>query len=66
VLGPSVARAEVPAVVEKLIQFYLRARDSEVERFVDVVHRLGVAPFKEAVYGNADQRSQSRRERVAA
>ena len=66
VIGPSFARAEVPGVVEKLICFYLENRDSEVERFVDTVHRLGVEPFKEAVYGNADQRSQSRRERAVA
>ena len=66
VIGPSFARAEVPGVVEKLICFYLENRDSEVERFVDTVHRLGVEPFKEAVYGNADQRSQSRRERAFA
>jgi len=66
VIGPSFARAEVPGVVEKLICFYLENRDSDVERFVDVAHRLGVEPFKEAVYGNADQRSQSRRERALA
>jgi len=66
VIGPSFARAEVPGVVEKLICFYLENRDSEVERFVDTVHRLGVEPFKEAVYGNADQTSQSRRERALA
>ena len=28
--------------------------DGEVERFVDVVHRIGLEPFKEAVYANAD------------
>jgi hypothetical protein len=29
---------------------YLSARDSENERFIDVVHRIGTAPFKSAVY----------------
>jgi sulfite reductase (NADPH) hemoprotein beta-component len=56
VLGPSFARADVPDVVEKLIQCYLENRDSEVERFIDVVQRIGVQPFKEQVYGKADQR----------
>jgi sulfite reductase (NADPH) hemoprotein beta-component len=52
VLGPSVARAEVPEVVEKLIACYLEKRDSEAERFIDVVQRLGIEPFKEKVYAN--------------
>ncbi|MFT4103627.1 MAG: nitrite/sulfite reductase [Burkholderiaceae bacterium] len=50
IIGPSFARAEVPDVIEKLLGTYLELRDSEAERFVDVVHRVGIAPFKEAVY----------------
>ena len=57
VLGPSFARADVPNVVEKLIQCYLEHRDSDAERFVDVVHRIGIQPFKERVYGHPDQRA---------
>jgi sulfite reductase (NADPH) hemoprotein beta-component len=60
VIGPSFARADVPDVVERLIHCYLEHRDSDAERFVDVVHRIGVQPFKERVYGNAHQRPQSR------
>jgi sulfite reductase (NADPH) hemoprotein beta-component len=67
VIGPSFARAEVPDVVERLICFYLDQRESEVERFVDLVHRIGIDPFKAAVYGNADQRqARSRREPALA
>jgi sulfite reductase (NADPH) hemoprotein beta-component len=66
VIGPSFARAEVPDVVERLICFYLDQRESEVERFVDLVHRIGIEPFKAAVYGNADQRAARRREPVLA
>ena len=65
VLGPSFARAEVPDVIEKLIQCYLEQRDSEVERFIDVVQRIGVQPFKERVYGQADHRSPSRQRDAA-
>ena len=65
VLGPSFARADVPDVIESLIDCYLARRDSEVERFIDVVQRIGVEPFKEQVYGKADQRSP-RRQRDAA
>jgi sulfite reductase (NADPH) hemoprotein beta-component len=66
VIGPSFARAEVPDVVGRLISFYIEKRESEVERFVDVVHRIGIEPFKVAVYGNADQRAARRREPVLA
>ena len=60
VLGPSFARAEVPGVVERLIECYLDNRESDAERFIDVVHRIGVEPFKERVYANADHRATRR------
>ena len=53
VIGKSVARDEVPEVVERLIETYLEHRDSDAERFVDVVNRLGIGPFKERVYEQA-------------
>jgi sulfite reductase (NADPH) hemoprotein beta-component len=63
VIGPSFARADIPDVIERLIGVYLERRDSEAERFVDVVHRIGIEPFKERVYGNAHQRAaRSQRE----
>lgn len=54
IIGPSFARAEVPNVVETLIKTYLELRDGDQERFVDVVRRTGLQPFKEAVYAEAD------------
>ena len=50
IIGPSFARHEVPDVIERLLGVYLSIRDSEEERFVDVVQRAGIEPFKEAVY----------------
>ena len=52
VLGPSFAREDVPAVIEKLLACYLERRDSDAERFIDVVQRIGIEPFKERVYGH--------------
>ena len=52
VIGPSFAAAEMPDVVEKLVGTYLDARHDD-ELFVDTVHRLGIAPFKRRVYGDA-------------
>lgn len=54
VIGPSFARAEVPDVIEKLITVYLEQRDSEAERFVDTVRRIGIDPFRRQVYALAD------------
>ena len=61
VIGPSFARDEVPDVIEKLIDVYLHKRDSEAERFVDTVWRIGVEPFKEQVYGIHHQTAENRR-----
>jgi sulfite reductase (NADPH) hemoprotein beta-component len=66
VIGPSFARDDVPDVIERLIRAYLELRDSENERFVDAVHRLGIEPFKKSVYGNTDQTTTHRRRALAA
>jgi sulfite reductase (NADPH) hemoprotein beta-component len=60
IIGPAFARAEVPDVIERLIGCYLEHRDGEAERFVEVVHRIGIGPFKEHVYGHAHQRAPRR------
>jgi sulfite reductase (NADPH) hemoprotein beta-component len=52
VIGPSFAAAEMPDVVERLIDTYIASRHED-ERFVDTVHRLGIEPFKERVYAAA-------------
>lgn len=66
VIGPAFARADIPDVIERLIDTYLEIRDSESERFVDVVHRAGVEPFKRHVYANLDQKPADRRRALAA
>jgi sulfite reductase (NADPH) hemoprotein beta-component len=49
IIGPSFSAPQMPEVVQRLLDVYLRER-VEGERFVDVAKRLGVAPFKEHVY----------------
>jgi sulfite reductase (NADPH) hemoprotein beta-component len=66
VIGPSFAQDEVPAVIEGLIETYLKHRDSETEKFIDVVRRIGVTPFKEHVYGNPDQKRENSKRQLAA
>ena len=51
-LGPGVTADAVADTIEALLTVYLELRD-EGERFVDVVSRCGVAPFKDRVYAVA-------------
>ena len=58
VIGPSFHAPDVPGVVATLIETYVGLRE-EGERFIDTVERLGIAPFKAAVYpARAAQPSQ--------
>ncbi len=66
VIGPSFARDQIPGVIEKLIGTYLKQRESEAERFIDVVWRVGLEPFKDNVYGNHHQRQERRSRSLAA
>ena len=65
VIGPSFARADVPDVVEKLIELYLEHRDSPEERFIDAVQRIGIEPFKRHIYGDADKKQTHRTRQLA-
>jgi sulfite reductase (NADPH) hemoprotein beta-component len=64
VLGPAFSQEEIPDVVQQLIDLYIEQRDSDAERFIDVVRRIGIEPFKERVYGKADKKSQDGRGRL--
>jgi sulfite reductase (NADPH) hemoprotein beta-component len=58
VIGPSFRQAQLPGVIRTLIDLYLAERDSEEEHFIDVVERLGIDPFKAAVYDRANREAQ--------
>jgi sulfite reductase (NADPH) hemoprotein beta-component len=51
ILGPSFSRDQIPAVIDTLVRTYISQRHGVQERFIDVVRRLGLEPFKRAVYG---------------
>ncbi|MEO6395725.1 MAG: nitrite/sulfite reductase [Devosia sp.] len=53
ILGHGLVAEEVPGAIEKLVDFYLDKRSSADEPFIAAYRRLGEAPFKEALYGNA-------------
>jgi len=49
VIGPSFSAAEMPTVVERLIEVYVKQRHPD-ESFIDTVRRIGLDPFKARVY----------------
>jgi sulfite reductase (NADPH) hemoprotein beta-component len=51
-LGPGLPQAEVPAAIRKIVDTYLEMRVGQ-ERFLDTYRRVGIEPFKDAVYGVA-------------
>ena len=53
VIGPSFSAEEMPGVIQKLIDVYIKERTAE-ERFIDTVRRLSIAPFKAHVYAKED------------
>ncbi|HMP56248.1 MAG TPA: nitrite/sulfite reductase [Novosphingobium sp.] len=50
ITGPGFDENGIVDAVEKATQFYLAQRQ-DGERFLDTYRRLGMAPFKEAIYG---------------
>ncbi len=49
--GPGFSAEEIIPAIERLVYAYLQHRSSAEERFIDAFRRLGMAPFKEALYG---------------
>ncbi len=49
IAGPAVAAKDVPRAVDRLIDAYLHLRRGD-ERFPETYRRLGMSPFKEALY----------------
>ncbi|MCY4335124.1 MAG: nitrite/sulfite reductase [Litoreibacter sp.] len=48
--GPGFAYDEIVPAIERLVAAYLDLRESPEERFIDAYRRLGMAPFKAALY----------------
>ncbi len=49
VIGPSFSAEEMPSVVKKIIDVYIKNRHED-EVFIDCVYRIGIEPFKSGVY----------------
>ena len=68
VVGPSFSAAEVPAVVEAILDTYRELRTSAAERFIDTLRRVGHDPFKQAANGarHTDHRAARHAEEATA
>ena len=53
ILGPGLSADKVAPAIDSLVDRYLSIRTGE-ERFLDTYRRVGLEPFKEAVYAQAD------------
>ncbi|MAF84587.1 MAG: nitrite/sulfite reductase [Gammaproteobacteria bacterium] len=49
-LGRGLPRAEVPGAIERIVDTYLTIRQA-TETFLQTYRRIGIEPFREAVYG---------------
>jgi sulfite reductase (NADPH) hemoprotein beta-component len=49
-IGPSLNASDTVDAIDTLVETYLRIRKDSDERFLDTYRRVGLAPFKEAVY----------------
>jgi len=49
IIGPSFAADQMPEVIARLLEVYVRERHDD-EQFIDSVDRLGIEPFKAHVY----------------
>ena len=52
ILGPSFRRQDMPDVIAKIVETYVQLRGVE-ESFLDTYRRVGLTPFKQAVYATA-------------
>jgi len=51
-LGPGLPQEEVPGAIAKIVEKYRELR-TDGERFLETYRRVGIEPFKAAVYGEA-------------
>jgi len=53
ILGPSFKQEDMPDVIDNILSTYVTLREED-ESFLDTYRRIGIDPFKERVYAQAD------------
>ncbi|SHH24632.1 nitrite/sulfite reductase [Marivita hallyeonensis] len=57
--GPGFAYDEIVPAIERIVDTYLSERDSAEETFLETFRRVGMAPFKTALYGETEKRAKA-------
>ena len=52
ILGPGFSGDDVAGAIDTLVNRYVELRDETSETFLEVVKRVGLEPFKEALYAD--------------
>jgi sulfite reductase (NADPH) hemoprotein beta-component len=52
IVGRAFSRDQIVGAVQTVLEVYLAGREGTDERFIDYYRRVGMAPFKEALYGD--------------
>lgn len=57
--GPGFSYEDIVPAIERIVGAYLEQRESPEETFLQAYRRLGMAPFKAALYDTADAQSEA-------
>jgi sulfite reductase (NADPH) hemoprotein beta-component len=57
--GPGFSADEIVPAIERIVDTYLSERASADEAFIDTFARVGMTPFKTALYGDSDKRAKA-------
>jgi len=52
IVGPAFSSEKIVDAIETIIMVYMQKRQNKDERFIDAYRRIGMEPFKAALYGN--------------
>lgn len=57
--GPGFSADEIVPAIERIVDTYLSERDSADEAFIDTFRRVGMTPFKTALYGENEKKQKA-------
>ena len=57
--GPGFSADEIVPAIERIVDTYLSERNSADETFIDTFRRVGMTPFKTALYGESDKKQKA-------
>jgi len=55
-LGPGLPQDEVPGAIDTIVESYRELRTGPQESFVETYRRVGIEPFRDAVYGSSHKK----------